>query len=1033
MVILVSCPSALSDIPTSVASIPIFSLTPSNSFTSAQTLEITNPTSGTNARYEFATTDTNGDGDIDLDDVSDPTSASTAYTAPLNILVNAGDVYCIKVMAHDAGGTYLNSSVASACYRRKLFDLTFNPAPAGNFTSAQTLTITGLVVGTVARYESATTDINGDGDIDPDDVSTPTPASTAYTAPLNILPNGGDAYCIKVIALHPDGTYVDSTVASACYRRGLSEPTFSLTPSNSFTSAQTLTITSATTGTTARYEFATADTNGDGDINLLDVSDPTSTSTAYTTPLNILPDEGDVYCIKAIAAGGTYANSPVTSACYGRLNAASTPTFNPAPAGNFTSAQTLTITSPTTGTTARYEAATSDTNGDGDIDPDDVSTPTSTSTAYTTPLNILPNEGDVYCIKVIAHDAGGTYANSPVASGCYRRTIPVPGITSGGASTSVTVTMSHSLTGVTIYYRAASDTTTDLSVFIDPTDTSTYTGTGTTASPATFTSPGHVYRIKAVAVATDGRVSPETAIQRFDYDIDSDDDGLIDIRNLEMLGNIRFNLAGTTYDDEALDTGTGDPGITFGGPTTATTACQTDPDGDTFFLCGYELMGNLDFTLATSYASGTVNATWCPDASNNCVNTTGTGFPGIGAATGTTGGFTGIFHGNDNSISNFYSRNTANTNAANIGLFNLNEGGTIRNLTVEANVFGGTATDRIGGLVGYNNSGSITESSTTGNSVDGGAGDDDQVGGLVGYNNGGVITASYATGDADGGDGEFDHVGGLVGYNNGGSITASYATGDADGGDGEFDDVGGLVGLNDGTITASYATGSADGGTGDIDHVGGLVGDNRDTITASYATGDVDGGDGRDGVGGLVGYNAGSTITASYATGDADGGDGDRDRVGGLVGSSDGSSTITASYATGDADGGDGDEDRVGGLVGDNGSTITASYSFGTATGETAGDNGTAYPAGVSAARNLTLFRAGSSSWNNATNNTRGAWNFGTASQNPALVYNDYDGAGTTYASCSSDNGGYPTTIPGTTTTLTCGTTLVGGNSNQRR
>ena len=289
MVILVGCPSALSDIPTSVASIPIFSLTPSNSFTSVQTLEITNPTSGTNARYEFATTDTNGDGDIDLADVSDPTSASTAYTAPLNILTNAGDVYCIKVMAHDAGGTYLNSSVASACYRRKFFDLTFNPVPAGNFTSAQTLEITSATTGTVAHYESATTDINGDGDIDPDDVSTPTPASTAYTAPLNILPNDGDAYCIKVIALHPDGTYVDSTVASACYGRlnAAATPTFSLTPSNSLTSAQTLEITSATSGTTARYEAAISDTNGDGDIGPDDVSTPTSTSTVYTAPISI--------------------------------------------------------------------------------------------------------------------------------------------------------------------------------------------------------------------------------------------------------------------------------------------------------------------------------------------------------------------------------------------------------------------------------------------------------------------------------------------------------------------------------------------------------------------------------------------------------------------------------------------------------------------------------------------------------------------------------------------------------------------------
>ena len=78
-------------------------------------------------------------------------------------------------------------------------------------------------------------------------------------------------------------------------------------------------------------------------------------------------------------------------------------------------------------------------------------------------------------------------------------------------------------------------------------------------------------------------------------DVDEDNDGLIDIRNLDMFNNIRFNLAGTSYDDEEADTDTGDAGSTFGGPTSATTACPDDSDDDGIFLCGYELMANLDF------------------------------------------------------------------------------------------------------------------------------------------------------------------------------------------------------------------------------------------------------------------------------------------------------------------------------------------------------------------------------------------------------------------------------------------------------
>ena len=586
---------------------------------------------------------------------------------------------------------------------------------------------------------------------------------------------------------------------------------------------------------------------------------------------------------------------------------------------------------------------------------------------------VRPPIGDYYRNK---GSGGGSTDGDGVMPPSPTSITEAPGITSGGFSISVSVTMSHSLAGATIYYRAASDTTTDLSTAINPNDNTTYTGTGTSVSPTSF-GPGNVYRIKAVAVATDGRVSPETAIQRFDYDIDSDDDGLIDIRNLEMLDNIRFNLAGTTYDDEALDTGTGDPGITTGGPTVATTACMTDPDGDTVFLCGYELMGNLDFTLATSYASGTVNTTWCPDTLNDCIGTT-SGFPGIGPATGNTGGFTAIFEGNDNSISNFYSRNTANTNNSNIGLFALNSNsGTIRNIAVEANVFGGTMSDRIGGLVGMN-SGTITASSATG------------------------------SGSADGGDGDTDYVGGLVGQNDIGSITASFATGSADGGDGLNDYVGGLVGRSGGSITASYATGSADGGDGATDRVGGLVGENRGTITASYATGDADGGAGGDSqVGGLAGRNNFGTIIASYATGNVAAGSGAMDVGGGLA-------------VTG---------------------TITASYSFGTVTGveNPGGTDGTTWPdlfggVTITSATQLgdtqttTTADAGTDDWwNPASSTTVGAWDFGTPTENPALVYSDYDGPlGTAYDSCSDDNGGFPDTIPGTTIPLICGTTLVG-------
>ena len=194
-----------------------------------------------------------------------------------------------------------------------------------------------------------------------------------------------------------------------------------------------------------------------------------------------------------------------------------------------------------------------------------------------------------------------------------------------------------------------------------------------------------------------------------------------------MFDNIRLNLAGTSYN-----------GVTTGGPTSATANCLSDPDDDGVFLCGYELMVNLDFADVSSYASGSTNwtnKTWrpvdeiAPDSSSTDVepdDAVNAGFPGIGAASGNTGGFNAIFEGNGKTISNFYSRNTAGTGYT--GLFRSTDStAQIRNLGVtDGNVYGGT-------------------------------GDDDNVGVLVGRNRGSIIASSAShtntgTSSADGGD-----------------------------------------------------------------------------------------------------------------------------------------------------------------------------------------------------------------------------------------------------------------------------------------
>ena len=402
--------------------------------------------------------------------------------------------------------------------------------------------------------------------------------------------------------------------------------------------------------------------------------------------------------------------------------------------------------------------------------------------------------------------------------------------------------------------------------------------------------------------------------------------------------------------------------------------CDDDDAATTVTLCGYELIGNLDFANGADYGLGVVNTEWRPDMTDPG-NATNAGFSGFGADSGSLGGFTAIFEGNGHSIANFYSRSTAST-GKNVGLFRLlSSPAHIRNVGLTGvHVYGGEGIDNIGGLVGYNSS---------------------------------IITTSHASGNVHGG-GDNDNVGGLVGYS-----------------------------FNRGTITASHASASVHGGAGD-DSVGGLVGQNAALIRASYATGHPDGGVGSDTVGGLTGLGTTGTVSASYASGNPHGGD-DNDFVGGLLGQKWTSLMLTASYATGNPDGGDGDMDRVGELTGRLYGTFTESYAFGTVsnndvTTSAAGDpsSGTAHPSGVRSAANLTgdstaATTYAGASWDSESDGTKGAWNFGTNMQNPALVYADYDGAGTAFPLCTNNNGGFPEHVPGTTITLECGTTLIGG------
>ena len=214
----------------------------------------------------------------------------------------------------------------------------------------------------------------------------------------------------------------------------------------------------------------------------------------------------------------------------------------------------------------------------------------------------------------------------------------------------------------------------------------------------------------------------------------------------------------------------------------------------------------------------------------------GAGFIPIGTDTNQ---FTGSFDGQGYKIINLRI-NRPSTNY--VGLFGyVGSGGAVENVGLENENIKGNL--RVGGLVGFNDRGTVSNSYSTG-SV---SGSGDYAGGLVGINYG-TVSNSYSTGSVSG-----DYiVGGLVGYNLYGTVSRSYSTGSVSG----DNIVGGLVGESYGTVFNSYSTGSVSGDC----IVGGLVGLNYVNVSNSYSTGSVSGGDI---VGGLVGVSYG-TVSNSF-------------------------------------------------------------------------------------------------------------------------------------------------------------------------
>jgi Chitobiase/beta-hexosaminidase C-terminal domain/Legume lectin domain len=351
---------------TSVAT-PTFS-PPAGTYTSVQLVTISDATLGAAIYYTT--------------DGSTPTTSSNPYTGHVTVLATE----TLEAIAVVTGAPI--SPVASAAYTINLLPTvatpTFSPA-GGTYSGPQSVTISDATADATIYYTT--------------DGTTPTTSSTTYTGPIPV----SSTETLKAIAVAMGDN--NSLVGFAAYDINpiisVATPTF--TPgAGAYTSAQSVTISDATSGATIYYT-----TNG---------SMPTTSSTAYTGPITV----SSTGTLEAIAVAKGDSNSAVASASYTitpAMPVVSTPTFSPA-AGTYTSAQSVTISDATSGATIYYTS-----NG---------STPTTSSTAYTGPITVSSTE----TLEAIAVATGDS--NSAVASAAYTISSP-PNFTLGASPASLTV------------------------------------------------------------------------------------------------------------------------------------------------------------------------------------------------------------------------------------------------------------------------------------------------------------------------------------------------------------------------------------------------------------------------------------------------------------------------------------------------------------------------------------------------------------------------------------------------------------------
>ncbi len=355
------------------AATPAFSVIP-GTYGSAQTVSISDATAGSSIYLT-----TNG---------STPTASSSLYVGPITVSATE------TLQAIAVASNYNNSSVASAVYTIMTPAATpvFSVIP-GTYASAQTVSISDATAGSSIYFTT-----NG---------SAPTASSSLYVGPITV----SATETLQAIAVASN--YNNSAVASAAYTimTSAATPAFSVIP-GTYTTSQTISITAATAGSAIYFT-----TNG---------SAPTTSSSLYSGPIVVSTTE----TLRAIAVASNYNNSAVASAAYTIMTPAATPMFSVA-AGTYASAQTVSITAATAGSSIYYTT--------------DGSMPTTSSILYAGPVSVSASE----TLQAVA--VATNYLVSPMASATYSIAVPT-GIefSNGFAGSKLMLNGSTALVGSTL-------------------------------------------------------------------------------------------------------------------------------------------------------------------------------------------------------------------------------------------------------------------------------------------------------------------------------------------------------------------------------------------------------------------------------------------------------------------------------------------------------------------------------------------------------------------------------------------------------